>query len=600
MWERGTLLVVLLLLFAQVDFFLRDGRIPRDPGRYYFQTLWYYWVLEEPAQWPVAAYYAFTTGTGWFHLFLATLARVTGRFPAVIEMLEVGFSLTITGTTALIARRLFDDRVAFFATCLTAAAPVVYLQARFGWVHVPEAALVMLLLERYTADPKLTRTSTVAWVALTGALAVMLRESGLVWVGLMVPLVTWGSRSAQVDTADWSPTQHLLSREGLPLRRLVAVAVAWGFAAAIHLPTLANYLQAKVEAHDRYMLDVMTLGEQMRFMFGSPTHRLIEIGGVLAVGALGLVLVRQGPRAVLARVTGPQWLLLSWGLVPFLLYIVFGTGVDNFNHVAPVLAMLAGLGMARFRWAPLTGIFALAVSFLFSWLPISWVEPLKPIGFETPTGEVKDFRRANNHTFGARTISALLDASCPAPDDWLSCHVVTQHGLYYPTSEELGYFELWQMREDRVELRGVNEKPLVKDGWRGWGVHAMAIWSCPEDTLPWLRRNPDAEIRAAEIANSLGLYQAWATDVGEKCTFHWFTPYGQFQQPRLAPTPVAPTRRWTAESAYSYNWSVIGELGGYREGMVMALLYGGPPQGSNKPRSVVENGVETRVLDAAD
>jgi hypothetical protein len=513
-WEIARYALVAAVVLGNVVYAVIDRRALWDPGRYFTRVPGYYWDQLTVGGFVSSFFEALVTSSGWYEWGLAAAMHVFGRSPLVFALAGAFWLAVLLVLAGDVAKRLGGPAAALAAVAFTAAIPSVTTFARIGWIHVPEAALLMGILAVHARDPELrARWSPVA-VAVLGTLVIALRESGLVWVWSMVPLLALA---------------HRIGPGTPPKRRALAIVLGtWLVATLPAALRIAPYVIGKLGARARYVLQTPPLKAQY-------AEALSEAGLVLL--GIGLVAFLWQAR----RHWHPQLpVLAGWVLVPIGLFIVFYAGFTNYTPFMPALAVAAALG---YTWlAPATLALPLGALALIwtAWAPL----PLDA------TQQGRDLRDVTKPWTGfhAPEIVRLLDASCPT-DEWRSCHVLVEQGLFYPASEELGLFELFLMGEDRVDLRSPFDEP--EGGWGDYTVDAAAIWRCGEADDAWRRRAPSSTERMIKLLRAKGLDLAFQDQVDQSCAFYWFTKNGRFLDARMAPNAWYPTKapRWSEELA---------------------------------------------------
>lgn len=520
LWDLATLALGVLVVGASLLFAWNDTRVLWDPGRYYLRIPEYYWAFRTGPEALAALGDALLASTGWYEWTLAGLMRAFGRGPYVLPAAGAFWLALLLGCAAWLGRRLGGRAGGLAALAMTAAIPSVTVFARFAWIHVPEAALLMLMLVVLDRDARLERRTTVAALGLLGALTMQIRESGVVWVALFAPVLWFTTRPPKGEPRRWT--------------RLAALGALWAVAVVPTLIRVYPYVRAKVVARARYELATPPLVDQ----FAEAFSREVMYGMAAGLLLYGLFLFRRW-RPVHA-------VLLLFGAVPVGLFLLFYAGFTNYTPFMPALGVAAALGLV---WTH--RIFAVVpVGLLFfglrSWQPF----PMPDSGVVLQSDLRQLMRPAPG--WGAPDVTQLLDATCTS-DDWHSCHVVVTQGLFYPGSEEYGLLELFQLGEDRVELRTVYDVP--EEGWEAWGIDALAFFYCGQKDDGYLRRAPDAIEQVVNLASANDLAVAWADRVELECDYHWLTPGGQLAAPELAPRPwhLEQVRTFSLEGAWTVH-----------------------------------------------
>lgn len=525
-WRLATRALIGLTLVNEALLRATDGRVPRDYGRYYVDLPDVYWDLGSIWTIPEALGTAFARTSGWFDLLVAFLLRALGRSPLPFELIGVAFLGLLIGSVAVVARRLAGPVAATAAVAFTASYPVVTLFSRKDWIHVPEAALLFAALAVWLGDETFSRRRTAPLVGGLLAAILLLRQTGLIWAATF---------AVAAGPAAW--------RAG---RGKVAVLAAFlAFGAAPSIPGLATYLSRKVAARERYGADIPPLWEQISPLLGQ-VPILLTIAGL----ACALPFLRR-------RWSRGPMLLGSWALLPFPLYYLFLAGIDNFNAFAPALAIGAAWGLSaidrRLVAAPALGLLVFLGP---QWLPAGGATFLGPLAPEDSRVESMEIAYRHTTPWPASRIAALLDATCPS-EEWRSCRIVVDQGLFAPAVEEFGLLELFLMGEDRVELRTVYDEP--DGGWESAGVDGMMLFECSWRDEQWRKRLPDLAVRTIEIVQATGLAESWRDRPTIDCSVHWLTPWGSFAYPEKAPLARNPESApfWTLERAWGAHMAFL-------------------------------------------
>lgn len=421
-----------------------DDRVPPDLGLFFDDVprLFDHWdpaVLSSVGGWYRSLLVA------WFHLF----GPGAGAFAAQAAVVVVVVVYT--------AGRLGGP----LGAMLVAALPVVWIQGRIGWIHVPEAALLLGALASWRADPGLDRRRSVLLLGGLGALAALLRPSGVAWLGVLALV--------------------LLRRVG---RRALPVVAAWLLAAVPAALEGRAYLAAKLAARERYTLDVPGLLHQLPFTLGTLP--------LLAVG-LGLLGALRGPRR-------PDPVLIAWAAVPAGLFVLFRAGVDNFTLGGVALALVGSAGLSNLgRLGAALPAFALVLSVVVQWAPSPTTDSAAArIGgmLSLPVHtRLKNYARVH-HGWGREEVAALVDALCPNRP----CTIGVVQGLFRPHGEDPGRFELFLAGLDGVRLADLREK-----GGAEAELSGLVLWDCPDGDPAWFRRFPQAQSNAWSVIQARGM-----------------------------------------------------------------------------------------------
>ncbi len=493
-WDAAAAIVAAAVVGSHVRFFALDGRFPEDHGLYYTRVpdAWRFWGDLSVHAGDLVTLLA--ARGGWYEALLGAALRVFGRTPEVFDAVVAIWMPLIVVLTGLLARQLAGSAAAVFAVALAGSIPWVVVHGRTPWIHIPEAALVLGALTVWAGDQALERRRTRLVLALTGALAVSLRPSGLVWMApLAVALAPWRGRRSW-----W-------------------VLAVWGIAAVPALRDVAGeYMSAKLDARADY-----------EALLPSAWSQLLE-----GLGPLGLLVIDA---SVLAMILKRRWsgrvgaVVGCWVASAVAMWWIFSVGLDNFVVVAPGVAVLASAA-------------AVAVHPQLAWVPVfALLLSRAPGGVPHPSP--KDFK-APWTGFSPRTMEGLFTASCP---DGRACAIGVDRGLFTWFGEEPGDLALFLMGHDDVTVEDLRFR-------RGDGlpaVQAAATWSCPGLERDWDRKYPDAGENLAEVVEAQELMVVWRYAVSGTCTLLWMTPGGELLVPEALPEvgevldePQVPSVTW--------------------------------------------------------
>ena len=509
-FDVSTVLLITAVLGAQLHFALIDVRLPRDPGLYYKLVPSLYNAMGHPVANAGELLGGLLQSSGWYNLLLAAGLHLLGRGPLTFELACAAWVTLLLVGAALVARRESTPLAGFCAAALAAAMPMVIIMGRTPWIHIPEAALAVLVLAGWQRDRALARWPTVLWLALGGSLVITLRHSGLIWMAPLAPMLLWTGGPPRA----W--------------RRISLVLLAWALSCVVPALQLLEYLEAKMGARDRYASQLPQFLEQLVSNLAWPTLMACTLGLIL------LYLRRPGwPRRPV------RLLLLAWLVLGGLLWIVFRAGLDNFTPMMVALAILAGMGLARMgAWGVLPAIFAFVISSLPQWLDKNTVVIFHSIpGFPDFTAGV----HPNNHYrpwkgFAHPEVRQLLEASCPQSTE-TGCVIAVDQGLFSPFTEDPGVLELFLMDLERVDLlslRDIGGLPRLER------VHGMSSYYCPERDAHWRERYPHSQALLKELMDSFDLEAVWSTDLFLGCTYLWMAPEGVLENPSALPTSGSP------------------------------------------------------------
>lgn len=451
---------------------------------------------------------------GWFNGSIALWLQVFGRSAGAFNAWGLAWYALLLVSVFGLGRRWFGAWAGFAAVALVAQFPVLVLSARGGWIHIPEAALMVVGAWVLACDPRVDRWRSVVTLGLCGALAMALRPSGVVWTALLLACVFWGALRGRVPLRSAAP-------------RLCALLVCWGLALRIPFPQLTRYLGSKMDIRERYAGGVRFIGEQV-WTDLQPAASLLVLLGV------GLALLAQRRVAAL-RSAGeekyPLWGTVGLGARRFLLgtwvvggvaaWATFRSGIDNFPLFFVALALVAGSGMAVLRWRWMVVLAALGWA---GSLAVGVKHGLAPPAAGAVDGPASPVESP------IERLQALLNATCPNRAK-SPCMLVADQGLTYPASEDPGMLQLFLLKEDSVRLEGVHQP---RKGGR-MKPAAVATWTCRDGDAVWHDRFPmnDEDLRG--LVQRWSLLPAWTVEA-EGCSFWWLTENGAFAAPDAAPT----------------------------------------------------------------
>jgi hypothetical protein len=322
------------------------------------------------------------------------------------NLANVGFALLGFYAVLLMGRRLGGPPGGFLALLFLALTPVFYGQGFYNAKDIPFAALYALALAAILAcdGPAISWRRALGAGVLIG-LAGAVRVGGIVLFGFALVLwtATLALRSGPSGRPAW-PARHDLAR--LAARWLGALAVGWAAMVAFWpwamLDPLRNPFRAAARfSHywDRMLIfydgRLLPAGDVSRFYlphwFALTLPELYLVAAIL--GALGLVLLararRFGPAAYLPLLQA-GWLagiplLLVSGVV--INHMPLYDGLRHFLFLIPVLAVLAGAGVAAFLRAPaprgvrISGVAALAFSCVLTLVDMVRLHPYEAVYF---------------------------------------------------------------------------------------------------------------------------------------------------------------------------------------------------------------------------
>ena len=477
---RAGLLVAVATMVMLTAFFALDGRLPRDPGLYW-ADLPRVWRALGGQRWEMVTPILARPG-GWLVVLMAALGRL-GRGPALMEALSVVSVGTVVACAGQLGAVVGRDRGAdgarwggLLAAVLAAGMPLVVVQGRLPWIHLPEAALLGVVMVVLTRDPRLERTASWLAAGLAGALLASVRHSGLVWLLTALPLLR--------GRAWW-------------------LCIAWGLGALPSLLALAPYIMAKAAAREGYAARLPGLVAQGGRMLGPWTVLVVTAGVVQRVRE------RSWDRLALVAALQVGTAGLMW--------MVFRAGLDNFTPLALGLVVVAAAG-AR-RWT--LGVAVLGA--LWVWL-----------GSFVALGPA-DFRTLNTRWRApeVRAVRQLIHASCVDGP----CRIGADSGLFMPHGEEPGRLELWLLGLDAVQLVDLRTGARVLTELP---VEAVAAWDCGERGQEWMERFPQSREWLRVGRQQRNLIPAWVFRPDDQCALVWWTPGGTLPgtRPRLGRRPA--------------------------------------------------------------
>ncbi|MCB9763306.1 MAG: hypothetical protein H6739_26305 [Alphaproteobacteria bacterium] len=435
--------------------------------------------------------------SGWYAMAVVGLLEAVGPSSPLLRVICVVPSWLLVLSVVLTARRLGGPSAATATAGLLGSIPLVVTWGRQVWFHVPEAALITAAMALWVHDPRLARWRTVVALAALGALAMTLRQTGLVWVATLAPLALGAARA-----------------------RVAALFVAWGLAALLPLSHYGDYLGGKLLARSRYAEAVPALVDQIPFMVG---------WGALALGAAGLVALLRRRESVSIGILG---VLVLWGTLPLALVGVFQAGLDNHTLFAVGLGLGGGLGLARLHrlgpWAAV-GLFLAfhGLAYTDGGLRRVTAGRLAPQRAEPIVDLNRPYRG-----FGEPDLRALFAATCPEGE---GCFILVHRGLFRPFQDTTGALELYLMGEERVRLVPLHlRRP---QGLVRGPAHAMASMRCsPSERLrAWQALRPDSDARAQTVIEERGFVKVWERPVTSDCALEWWAPPEGLPNPGALP-----------------------------------------------------------------
>ncbi|MBO86293.1 MAG: hypothetical protein CL927_13120 [Deltaproteobacteria bacterium] len=464
--SHGPFLVAGATALLLALYFLLDGRPPRDPGLYWADVPRMSRALGGH-RWDMMSPILARPG-GWLVVVLAGISRVARGvwvFEAVSLISVTALVASAGRLGAWIARSSGPDGArwgGWVGALMVAGMPLVVVQGRLPWIHLPEAALLGLLLVILVEDPRLERRGAGLAAVLLGAALASVRHSGLVWLITTLPLLRG---------------------------RAWFLVLPWAVGAVPSVLELWPYLMSKAGARANYASLLPGLPRQILWLVGAPG---------LAVLVLGLV----------GRWRHHRWDRTATAVMGMLgtvaaMWLTFRAGLDNFTPMALALVILAAGGVGRAA----TGIAGLGMIWV-------WGSTFVP-GFETDSRSL--YRVSPAHEVGL--IRELVDRSCVHQP----CRVGVVSGLFQPHGEEPGHLELWTLGMDGIFIIDLRNGARVL---AEVPVAAVAQWDCGESERAWLERFPRSDEWRDYGRRALGLRPAWVYRPDNQCAFVWWTKDG--------------------------------------------------------------------------
>jgi hypothetical protein len=307
-------------------------------------------------------------------------------------------------------------------------------------------------------------------------------------VATLVPLLVaaaWERRSTLGPSARVvTPSEPALP--GVPLPRedatpawpgALVIAAVWAAAATVPARALPMYLAGKIGVRSRYMLTVEGLGGQVVAQIGVVALAVLFVLLALAL-ARGAAWVFERRRA---------WLLSTWLVLPFLLAVGQGAGLDNFPLFAVALALFVSSLAGPPAWPLLVAAWAIATA-------------------ARVPGELGRIDAG-----AAERVTRLVEAACPERRPADPCVIVADNGFVVPWSEEPGRLEL-----ALLGVRDVRFVPAHLPAARQ--LDALVTWQCPNP--PPTRGEGGVNLRRR--IEELSLVSLREARVGD-CTLEWWT-----------------------------------------------------------------------------
>jgi hypothetical protein len=495
--------VGMVVVIAHVRFLAEDARLPRDMGLYFASLPELYGALGGEA--PVsAATDAMLQSGGWYNLVLGLCFKLFGRSPHVVHGLDLLWLMLVLGGTCIIARRLGGPVAGLIAIVLASAFRLFVVDARFSWIHIPELALVLWVVIAWLKDPSLRLRRYTVVIAICGALAMMLRPSGTIWMATILPFLVWRLRDKQSR-----------SHAGF-------VIVVWAASLVVALAGIAPYLLMKVASRDRYASMLPDVLAQVGSDLGTVP------GIIAALGAVACIISQR--RLVVGLLVG--WITLATALV-----LITRVGTNNFPVYGSALAILGGWGLSRWPRLGVAGALgALMLAHIPQWVPETSLRAdsrrfLRALHIPFDPGPGNYYRP---HTAaGGAEVLALIRASCPNVET--TCELVVDQGLFHPYGEDpSGRLERFVAGIDHVR---VSELKWSLADTRGEKPAALAHFRCGDRDRSWRDRYPDSAAHLQAAIETFDLQPAYEIPWTGHCALVWMTPGGRLPTAARIPGP---------------------------------------------------------------
>lgn len=396
-WMFWVISVTVMTVYWEVD-----NRPLVDLGRYY-QAIPDWMMFFEAPRWPVFWSLLMQMG-GWLNAMLGFWIWC-GVSP------ETAFAVYAILSSGLCWWAIRD--VPTLSGLLLLMQPIWQVGWRTQWIHALETSLVLIVWRDWYREQLSLR------VGVVGLLAVWLRPSALIWLGLLWMWDVWRYRKMfQIRRSH----HH----------------IAWAMGCGILLvfPQLSQYVAGKM-AVPRIEWDLMT--------------QIGRHGGLLPT------LMMVGCIAAFVRPKGREWMWAIWTMLSLFLSVGFGVGLDNFPLFFMGLALLAGQTKVGFRGQMVVAsiaILSLGLPFVPN-LPMSlspWIHANRiqstPYDFQRPIAKV-------DNVPDITAMRTILQQLCERHHP--HCLVVTSGTLFHPHRESQGRLALLtpalsQIRIEKAEL----------------------------------------------------------------------------------------------------------------------------------------------------
>ena len=521
-WDLLSVALILLILAAHVRFALLDGRLPTNNNHAYYGFPDMYRLLGQDGRAAEALRDAFFSIGGWYNLLIAGLLHVFGTTPLVLQALNALWLALVLCGMALIARRFWGSAAAFVALCLLPpGGEALVIQARLSCIHIPELALLLGILVALGYDRQLRRWSTVILVGLAGAGALAIRQSSLIWIGTLLPLL-------------FSSCRLVVGRPG-GLWKILTIFALWSVAAPPYWLHLRDYVLEKIDHRNVFIGDL-----SLELLYNSILNDLGAVVFWLGLAAMVAALARwrQAPRPLL-------WVLLCWFIGPCILFAVFVAGTQDFPMYYVAFSLLVSAGLSRIpRWPrPLLLLLLLPWfhAYIPQWLPESGPRLMANLPFHSPGRAEAGIRNVYRVHSGqhASDLKMLLAATCPR-DGGQRCLIYSNGGLLRPLPYSFGDSTgLFFLDRDNVHVEGV---PEPED--RGLDTpEALAGFICGSPEADRSDLEARFEQRFGDLMAKRDYEVVWSKSVDRRCQFFWSTPGGVVRYPERLKTLNQPGRR---------------------------------------------------------
>lgn len=520
-WDLLSIALILLILAAHARFALLDSRLPTNTNSAYYDLPDFYRLLGQDGRAVEAIRDAFLSIGGWYNLLIAGLLHVFGKTPLVLQALNALWLALVLCGMAIIARRFWGSAAAFVAICLLPpGGEALVLQARISCVHIPELALLLGIVVALGYDRRLHRWSTVILIGLAGAGALAMRQSSLIWIGTLLPLLLSSCRLVV-----WRPGG---------LSKILTIFALWSVAAPPYWLHLRDYVLDKIDHRNAFIGDF-----SLELLYSS---MLSDLGAVLfwlGLAAMAAALSRWRPAPRLLR-----WVLLCWFIVPGILFALFVAGTQDFPMYYVAFSLLVSAGLSRIPHWPRPLFLLLLVPWLHAYIP-QWLPESSPwnmagLPFHSPGQAEAGIRNIYRVHTGQRAsdLKMLLAATCPRVAGQ-GCRIYTSGGLILPIPYSYGdstglFFLGWENVNSEVMPAPEDLDPDPPEALAGY------ICDSPEADQSGLEARFEERFRHLMAKHNYEVI--WSKSVDRRCQFFWSTPDGVVRHPERLKTLNPPAR----------------------------------------------------------